>query len=280
MKVFTTIAETTRFIQELRDSGKKIGFVPTMGALHEGHLDLMRRARQETDVVVVSIFVNPIQFNNKEDLDKYPRETEKDIAKLETVPADILFNPTVSEMYPGEVMEKYDFGQLEAVMEGKFRPGHFNGVAVVVKRLFDITLPHRAYFGEKDFQQLRIVQELVRKENLPLEIIPCKTVREPDGLAMSSRNQRLTPEERLIAPALYHSLAFIAENAFKNPINGLIEEALNRIAAFKVFNVEYLIVSGIDNLQRVEVLTPGNKYVVCIAARLGNVRLIDNVIIG
>jgi len=160
MKVFSTIQETTAYLGKLRNEGKSIGFVPTMGALHEGHLSLMRCAKKENDVLVVSIFVNPIQFNNAEDLKKYPRTLEGDIKKLETVQCNVLFAPDTDEMYPEKVDHQYDFGQLDKVMEGAFRPGHFNGVAIVVKKLFDIVQPDSAYFGEKDFQQLAIIKKL------------------------------------------------------------------------------------------------------------------------
>ncbi|HFB61616.1 MAG TPA: pantoate--beta-alanine ligase, partial [Bacteroidetes bacterium] len=196
MKKFTTIKETKEYLSGQKAAGKTIGFVPTMGALHEGHLELMRRARKENDLLVVSIFVNPIQFNNPDDLKKYPRTLEDDMEKLKSVDCNVLFAPDAAEMYPEKVTTQYDFGELDKVMEGKFRPGHFNGVAVVVKKLFDIVQPHRAYFGEKDFQQLAIIKKLVEMENIPVEIVPCPIVRDPAGLAMSSRNRLLTPEQR------------------------------------------------------------------------------------
>ena len=172
MKVFEKIADINSYIAERKNRGTTVGFVPTMGALHEGHLELMRRAKRENDLLVVSIFVNPIQFNNPEDLEKYPRNTGKDISLLKDVGCDVLFIPEVDEMYPEKVETEYDFGKLSEVMEGAFRPGHFNGVAVVVKKLFDITIPDRAYFGEKDFQQLAIIKKLVSMENIPVEIVP------------------------------------------------------------------------------------------------------------
>lgn len=279
MEIFTTRKAVQAFLEKIRKSGKTSGFVPTMGALHEGHMDLMRRAGNENDIVVVSIFVNPKQFNSKADLEKYPREVEKDIQKLRKVPVNVLFNPSVEEMYSDNVTESYNFGKLENVMEGKYRPGHFNGVAIVVKRLFDIIKPDNAYFGEKDFQQLRIIQELVTKLNIPVTIVPCPTVREPDGLAMSSRNKRLSREHRKIAPLIYKVLKGIRENAFKKTLSQLLDEARAVINADEVFDLEYLEVADAENLLPVEEWKPGNRYVACIAVHLGNVRLIDNVII-
>ena len=183
-----------------------IGFVPTMGALHEGHLSLVRQARRENEVVVTSVYVNPIQFNNAEDLEKYPRNLERDLDLLKDVGCDIVFAPDNAEMYPEKPTETYNFGVLETVMEGAFRPGHFNGVAVVVKRLFDLVNPTTAYFGEKDFQQLAIIRALVEQENLAVEIVACPTVREKDDLAMSSRNTRLSEDDRRIAPQIYKIL--------------------------------------------------------------------------
>jgi pantoate--beta-alanine ligase len=192
MNIFSTKAAVISELDAIRKNGKSIGFVPTMGALHQGHISLVKMARQRNDVVVVSIFVNPIQFNKKEDLIKYPRTLNQDLALLESAKVDIVFNPTVEEMYPNKTSEKFDFGDLGKVLEGAFRPGHFNGVAVVVKRLFEIVRPHQAYFGKKDFQQLAIIRKLVEMENIPVEIVPGETKREADGLAMSSRNVRLS----------------------------------------------------------------------------------------
>ncbi len=183
-----------------------IGFVPTMGALHEGHLSLVRQAKRESEIVVVSIFVNPIQFNNSDDLQKYPRDLDRDLDLLKEVGCDIVFAPSEAEMYPENPTESYAFGDLETVMEGAFRPGHFNGVAIVVKRLFDLIKPTAAYFGEKDFQQLAIIRALTEKENLSVEIVGCPIIREKDGLAMSSRNVRLSAEDRRIAPQIYKTL--------------------------------------------------------------------------
>jgi pantoate--beta-alanine ligase len=222
--------------------------------------------------------VNPIQFNNPEDLEKYPRTLENDLQLLEQTGCDLVFIPSVEEMYPGPVMEKYDFGDLERVMEGEHRPGHFNGVAIIVKKLFDIFQPDKAYFGEKDFQQLRIIQALVRKEKIPVEIIPCPTVRELDGLAMSSRNRRLTPEERLRAPEMYRTLLLAGELAIKIPVNEVKSICIARLES-KGFRVDYFEIADIESLQPSDTWETHGGMIACVAAFLGKVRLIDNMIL-
>ena len=247
-----------------------------MGALHEGHLSLLRHSIAENDLTVCSIFVNPIQFNNKQDLEKYPRTLEEDFNKLEEAGCDLVFAPSVEEMYPGEIEENYDFGDLERVMEGAHRPGHFNGVAVVVKRLFEICTPHRAYFGEKDFQQLRIIQSLVEQENMPIEIIGCPIIREKDGLAMSSRNVRLSAQERKVAPSIYESLKFIRTHVGDRPVDELLsseKEKLNHLPGMKI---EYLVIADEDTLEPVNTWDETKKLRAFIATFLGDIRLIDN----
>jgi pantoate--beta-alanine ligase len=196
MRVIHTIAELKELLQQHRQEGKTIGFVPTMGALHKGHITLVERCVAENDICVVSIFVNPTQFNNHEDLRLYPRTPEEDYELLRSTGTDVVFAPSVEEIYPGPDIRIFDFGLLDKVMEGAFRPGHFNGVAQVVSKLFAFVEPHKAYFGEKDFQQLAIVREMVKQQELPVEIVGVPTVREQNGLAMSSRNQRLSVEQR------------------------------------------------------------------------------------
>ncbi len=278
MIILYSIKETRQLFAGERAMGKSIGFVPTMGALHQGHLDLVRRARRENDLAGCSIFVNPIQFNNPEDLEKYPRTLENDLQLLEQTGCDLVFIPSVEEMYPGPVMEKYDFGDLERVMEGEHRPGHFNGVAIVVKKLFDIFQPDKAYFGEKDFQQLRIIQELVRMEKIPVEIVPCPTVREPDGLAMSSRNRRLTPEERLKAPEIYNTLIRARELVNKVPVSEVKKMSIARLES-KGFRVDYFEIADLESLQPSETWETNGGMIACVAAFLGKVRLIDNMIL-
>ena len=206
MKLFTKITELRAALDQCRQLGQSVGFVPTMGALHEGHLSLVRQAAEENQAVVVSIFVNPTQFNDPRDLERYPRTLDKDTELLAGVRCDYIFAPSVEEVYPEPDTRQFGFGSLENVMEGKFRPGHFNGVAQVVSKLFDMVVPDKAYFGLKDFQQLAVIKSLVVQNKYPVTIIPCAIVREADGLAMSSRNRLLTPEHRQIAPVIYKTL--------------------------------------------------------------------------
>ena len=277
MNIYSTKDEIGKAVKDARDKGLKVGFVPTMGALHRGHLSLLDRARAENNISVCSIFVNPIQFNNPDDLKKYPRNPDADHRMLETAGCDLVFSPSVEEMYPeGEVREQYEFGHLNEVMEGAHRPGHFNGVAVVVKRLFDICMPHRAYFGEKDFQQLMIIRALVAMNDLPVEIVGCPIIREEDGLAMSSRNVRLSPEERAIAPRIYETLLMIREDAGKKPLEHVMHLAERRLNALPGMRVDYL------QLVNEATLLPAGSWVsardlrVFAAVYLGEVRLIDN----
>ncbi len=280
MLIAKTIEETKEIIKEVKSKGFSTGFVPTMGALHEGHFELIRKAKNENDFVSCSIFVNPIQFNKTEDLKKYPRTIEDDIKKLNELDCDLVFNPSVEEMYPKPDNTIYDFGGLEKVMEGKFRPGHFNGVAVVVKKLFDIIEPDRSYFGEKDFQQLTIIKALVKKLKMPVKIVPCHTVREPDGLAMSSRNRRLTDDERKIAPAIYRALKTISEIASNKSVKELKGFFIQQLRKYPQMEIEYFEISNIEDLSPVEEFEKGKKYVACTAVFLGKVRLIDNVSIN
>ena len=278
MLVTGKIIEARQYLESLQTAGQSVGFVPTMGALHAGHLDLVKRSCMENDIAVCSIFVNPIQFNNQEDLARYPRTLDDDLRMLEETGCDLVFIPAVEEMYPGPVTEKYDFGDLEKVMEGAHRPGHFNGVAVVVRKLFDIFLPDRAYFGEKDFQQLRIIQSLVKKELLPVKIIPCPTIREHDGLAMSSRNRRLSPEERAIAPEIHKTLLMAKELAKTLPVEDVKMTCQKRLEE-KGFIVDYFEISDIETLQPIENWEGSVGIIACVAAFLGPVRLIDNIIL-
>ncbi|MBE0638657.1 MAG: pantoate--beta-alanine ligase [Bacteroidales bacterium] len=279
MRVIKSISDVKEFIKGIKATGKSIGFVPTMGALHAGHIALVNRATSENDFVVASIFVNPIQFNNKEDLEKYPRPISEDIHKLEEVACDLLFFPGVNEMYPEPVVDKYDFGQMDKVMEGKFRPGHFNGVAVVVRKLFEIITPDRAYFGMKDFQQLRIIQTLTSNLNLPVDIVPYPTVREKDGLAMSSRNVRLNEKERMIAPVIYKVLCGIREKAGKVTVKEAEEWAVSRLNKYDEINVEYISVVDAVTLLPVTNWSDAESLVCCAAVMVGKIRLIDNVLI-
>jgi pantoate--beta-alanine ligase len=274
-----TIAETQTAIKKQISEGKTIGFVPTMGALHEGHTTLIRQAALENDFVVVSIFVNPIQFNNPDDLAKYPRTLDEDMQKLEGTGCNLVFAPSADEMYPEPVLTEFDFGQLDKVMEGKFRPGHFNGVAIVVQKLFEIVTPHKAYFGEKDFQQLAIIKKMVSMLQIPLLIVPCPIVREADGLAMSSRNARLTAEERAVAPVIYKALSGIKENYSWFIPDGIKQLVTGEIQESHHFRVEYVSIVDTKTLQPFEDWQDVEHAVVCVAAFIGSVRLIDNIVL-
>ncbi len=277
MKVFETINELQSHLDALRESGKTIGFVPTMGALHDGHIQLVKTCVSQNDVTVVSIFVNPIQFNNPEDLAKCPRTVEPDSEKLESAGCSVLFTPSEKEMYPEPDTTVMEFGGLEKVMEGRFRPGHFRGVGVVVKKLFEIVKPHRAYFGEKDFQQLAIIQYMVRKLEIPVEIIPCATIREADGLAMSSRNMRLTAEQRTAAPGIYAALINARENYSWFIPSGLEKLVMTEIEQNHELKVEYATVANAVTLQPFEDWMDVEHAVLCVAVFAGKVRLIDNI---
>jgi pantoate--beta-alanine ligase len=279
MKQFTNIRETADFLKSQREKGLTIGFVPTMGALHEGHLTLVKRSKRENDITVCSIFVNPKQFNNPDDLAKYPRTLTKDLQMLEENDCDVVFSPAAAEMYPeGEKHGLHvEFGMLDKVMEGKFRPGHFLGVAVVVKKLFDIMHPSRAYFGKKDFQQLVIIRFMVGSMSLPVEIVPCETIRESDGLAMSSRNTRLTITERNLAPKIYQILLKVREKVGKLPVPELKEWAIKKIEENPGFQVEYFEIGDNESLLPMENWNHKHRAVAFVAVFLGEVRLIDNI---
>ena len=280
MKICKTKQELQEAIAERKNQNQSvsIGFVPTMGALHEGHLTLMRQAKQENDIVVCSIFVNPIQFNNKEDLAKYPRQIEQDIAQIDTI-CDICFTPTEQEMYPTAPQESYNFGSLETVMEGAMRPGHFNGVCIVVKRLFDLVQPDKAYFGEKDFQQLAIIRRMVQELNLPISICPVKIVRAEDGLALSSRNKRLSPQARSLAPFIFQTLSQAKEKSTDMAPKQLEMWIARQFETQKAFSLEYAYVVDANTLQCIDKYEDAQSVIICIAVWLDNVRLIDNMFI-
>ncbi|MEN8224983.1 MAG: pantoate--beta-alanine ligase [Bacteroidota bacterium] len=276
MKLINSINDIQQEVLKIRKKGLSVGFVPTMGALHQGHLSLLERSMAENDVSLVSIFVNPIQFNNKQDLKKYPRTLEDDVKKLERAGCDIVFAPSVAEMYPEEVRTTYDFGMLEKLMEGERRPGHFNGVAVVVKRLFDVCMPDKAYFGEKDFQQLSIIRELVKKENLSVEVAACPIIREYDGLAMSSRNVRLTKYERTIAPIIFHTLSQMKEGVQTLSVAQVLSEAKENLDQYPEIKIEYVQIVDENTLLAVNTWDEAQQIRAFVALFLGDVRLIDN----
>lgn len=274
--VVDKISDLKTMLQGFRSEGKSIGFVPTMGALHKGHVSLVERSVAENDITVVSIFVNPTQFNDKNDLKNYPRMPEKDIAMLEAAGVNLVFMPTESEIYPEPDTRVFDFGMLDKVMEGKFRPGHFNGVAQVVSKLFDIVEPHRAYFGQKDYQQLAIIRAMVRMLGFRIEIVGCPIVREPDGLAMSSRNLLLTPEHRKSAPLIYQTLAEARNKTNEFSVKEMIDWVVKAINSDPNLKVEYFELVDADSLLPVQGWDHPNGIVGCIAVWAGNIRLIDN----
>jgi pantoate--beta-alanine ligase len=279
MQLFHTISSLKSFLASQRLLGKSIGFVPTMGALHEGHLSLINKAKSETDLTVCSIFVNPTQFNNSHDLAVYPRTLEADCSLLERVACDVVFAPSADEMYPQMPTMTFDFGDLERVMEGAFRPGHFNGVGIVVSKLFHIVQPDKAFFGQKDLQQCAIVNQLIHNLSFDLEFVVCPTQRETDGLAMSSRNRNLSPEQRSIAPVLYKALQkgrdLLLSGQSSVQVKQAIEESLGNIQAIEL---EYFEIADKNTLAPIQEYVP-EKTALCIAAYLGKTRLIDNILL-
>ena len=277
MKLVQTIKELQSELDALRSEGKTIGLVPTMGALHAGHASLVKRAVAENDVVVVSDFVNPTQFNDKNDLAKYPRTLDADCELLEKVGAAFVFAPSVEEIYPEPDTRQFSYAPLDTVMEGRFRPGHFNGVCQIVSKLFEAVKPHPAYFGEKDFQQLAIIREMVRQMQFDLEIVGCPIVREEDGLALSSRNARLSAEERenalKISQTLFKSRTFAATHTVSETLK-FVEDA---IAAVPGLRLEYFEIVDGNTLQKVDNWNQTSYVVGCITVFCGDVRLIDNI---
>lgn len=277
MKVIKTVRELKQAVSELKQAGKVVGLVPTMGALHAGHMSLVDRARRENDVVVVSVFVNPTQFNNKEDLRTYPRTEEQDCRMLEAAGCDIVFMPTVEEIYPEPDNRVFDLGPVAEVMEGKFRPGHFNGVAQIVSKLFSFVTPDRAYFGEKDFQQIAVIRRMVELEGFKLEIVACPIKREDDGLALSSRNVRLTPEQRKIAPNIAKVMAESCIFAQLHTVAETIQYVVSNVNRFPFMEVEYYEIVDGYTLQAINDWADADYVVGCITVYCGDVRLIDNI---
>lgn len=277
MKVIHTIKDLQAELSVLKAQGKKVGLVPTMGALHAGHASLVKRSVNENEVTVVSVFVNPTQFNDKNDLVKYPRTLDADCKLLEACGATYAFAPSVEEMYPEPDTRQFSYAPLDTVMEGTFRPGHFNGVCQIVSKLFEAVKPHRAYFGEKDFQQLAIIREMVRQMQFDLEIVGCPIVREEDGLALSSRNARLSAEERenalKISQTLFKSRTFAATHTVSETLK-FVEDA---IAAVPGLRLEYFEIVDGNTLQKVDNWNQTSYVVGCITVFCGDVRLIDNI---
>jgi pantoate--beta-alanine ligase len=278
MQVLTTIAELSRWRAAATPS---VGFVPSMGYLHAGHLSLIRWARAENSSVVVSIFVNPTQFGPEEDFQRYPRDLNRDLGLLETVQVDAVFTPEVYEIYPAEASTMVEVEALSSILEGASRPGHFRGVATVVCKLFHLVQPHRAYFGEKDYQQLRVIQRMVHDLRMPIQVVGCPTIRERDGLAMSSRNLYLSPPERQAAVALSHAL-FQAEYLFTDgvrDVSRLQAEVQSHLDKEPLIRIDYVAIVHSHTLQPVATL-PAEGAVICLAVWIGHTRLIDNIRLG
>ena len=280
MQLITTKKALFEVVSNAKSAGKTIGFVPTMGALHNGHLTLVKRCVSENDLCFVSVFVNPTQFNDKNDLANYPRTLEADAQLLGSVGCQFIFAPTAEEMYDAEEMSKpfeFDFGGLDQVMEGRFRPGHFNGVVQVVSKLFQLVQPTRAYFGEKDFQQLAIIRRMVTVLNFPVEIVGCPIVREESGLALSSRNALLTPEQRQLAAHISQVLKESCLFALETPVHELHDAVVAAVNAREGLEVEYFEIVDGKTLQPIEKWEETNDIVGCITVYCGKIRLIDNI---
>ncbi len=277
MEIFKEISPLKAFLRDVRKAGKTIGLVPTMGALHRGHLSLISASKAANDVTVSTVFVNPTQFNNPADLLNYPRTLDKDTEMLKEVRCDVLFAPETNEIYPTTSTIKLDFGHLDKVMEGKFRPGHFSGVGLVVSKLFHIVEPDNAYFGQKDWQQFAVITRLVEELNFPLKLHSIPTLREPDGLALSSRNLRLSSSQRKLATVFYRALQF-AQQALqqKGDIKRVKTQVAELVAREDGVKLEYFEIADSKNLNVLENVDKANQPILCIAGFVGEVRLIDN----
>ncbi len=277
MEIIKSVKKLREITAQARDKGLSIGLVPTMGALHDGHISLVDRARSENDIVVVSVFVNPTQFNNPDDLRTYPRTEEADCRRLADARVDYAFIPTVEEIYPEPDTRVFDLGPVAQVMEGAMRPGHFNGVAQIVSRLFDIVRPHRAYFGEKDFQQIAVIRRMVATEGFDIQIIDCPIKREPDGLALSSRNVRLTPAHRAEAPKIHAILAASVADRATKTVAQVTADVIAAIDASPLMETEYYQIVDPVTLQPVASWADTPHPVGCVTVWCGDVRLIDNI---
>lgn len=276
MLIFTKITEIQAFLAALKNEQKTVGFVPTMGALHTGHVSLIQQSKKHCDVTVCSIFVNPTQFNDRKDLDRYPRMPEKDIQLLKDATCDVLFMPSEDEMYPKQEKEVFDFGYLDAILEGKYRPGHFSGVAQVVKRFFEIANPSKAFFGSKDYQQVMIVKALVKQMNSGIEIIACPILRESDGLAMSSRNALLNEEERKVAALIPKLMQEAKKQVKTHGVDAASIFVEKEISLNPLMKLDYYAVCNANDLALVTSILPNTPLVSLIAVFVGKIRLIDN----
>ena len=277
MKIVNSIKELKQYLAAEKQDNKRIGFVPTMGALHAGHLSLVKRCVEENDVCVVSVFVNPTQFNDKHDLETYPRTLDKDCALLESAGCNYVFAPSVEEMYPEPDTRTFDFGTVSQVMEGARRPGHFNGVAQIVSKLFYAVEPDNAYFGEKDFQQIAVIRAMVKQLNISVKINACPILREADGLALSSRNTRLTEEQRQKAPLIARTLKESVNFAPEKSVQEVIDYVVNTINSDPVMRVEYYEIVDGNTLESIQNWSDTDYAVGCVTVYCGEVRLIDNI---
>ncbi|MCO4293399.1 pantoate--beta-alanine ligase [Solitalea sp. MAHUQ-68] len=278
LQIITTKAEMQQIATAIKVQGKTLGFVPTMGALHNGHLNLIARSIEENDITVCSIFVNPTQFNDPSDLERYPRPVEADVEKLQRAKCDYLFMPSVEEMYAKGETWHLDLGYLENILEGAFRPGHYQGVTQIVKKLFDIVQPTNAYFGQKDFQQVMVVKKMVELFNLPVNIIRCPTVREEEGLAMSSRNVHLSDSEHKLALKLSQTLTFIKNNRLTTGLSDVLNEAKTQLTSPPIV-LEYLVIVDGATLNEITAWEQSKEPVALLAAKVGKTRLIDNMVL-
>lgn len=280
MQIIEKVSELLTYVENGKRKGLKTGLVPTMGALHKGHLSLVKRSKQDNDVTIVSLFVNPVQFNNPTDLATYPRQQEEDFKLLAQEGVDVVFAPTVEEIYPEDFdrNRKFDLGKTAEVMEGIYRPGHFQGVALVVNRLFELCRPTHAYFGMKDFQQIAVIRAMVQKEGLDVEIIACPIVREDSGLAFSSRNQLLEEQDKESAPVIFQTLKESKEYSLTHSVEETRQWVSDRINSKENFKLEYFEIVDGETLLPVEEWDEAQYIVGCITVYLGKVRLIDNIV--
>ncbi len=280
MQICKTLTELKQAIDVLKNNRKKIGFVPTMGALHQGHLSLYHRCKQECDVTVASIFVNPIQFTNAEDLTQYPRNETQDLQMLEAIGCNLVFMPSVVEMYPTPADIKIYFGTIEEKLEGKFRPGHFSGVGIVVSKLFHLIAPDVAYFGQKDLQQYLIIKMMVEQLSFAVKVVCCDIQREPDGLAMSSRNVRIAQQHRDDATSIYKSLLLAQSILLSHSIHEIKKSIEQFYYPHSALKLEYFEIVDADTLEDISNIGINQSVAICVACQLGNVRLIDNLVVN
>jgi pantoate--beta-alanine ligase len=278
LKIFNSRQAVHNYLNELRASGKSIGFVPTMGALHAGHLSLIKLARQKADVIVCSIFVNPTQFNDKKDLENYPRPIEDDIRKLEEVNCNVLFIPGVSEMYNSAEKWNMELGNFDNILEGKIRPGHYQGVTQIVKKLFDTINPHYAFFGQKDYQQFMVISYMVKKLRVKTKLVLCPIIRESDGLAMSSRNIYLSPDDRKNALALSKALTKVKERYKTKTIPQIKKEVESYLKSAPGIEIEYFEIFNGNSFEATSSKRPAS-LIALVAAKVGSIRIIDNMIL-